>query len=584
MNRTARLLFPLAIAAAALLAACNYPIPTDPIPIPAACSSDELTAPVLAAPVENEVVGALPVFSWTYPLYCDPDRVAIQICSDPSCTYVAASGVVERPGSSWTPDAPLEDAMHFYWRAAAVALVDGEEAFGPWSRTVSFFTGPFCEVSSPLPPVPMLPANGADVDPAETLMTLPPLLQWSRRVDCLPPAYHIEISLDPAFGGETISHTTTSPATFWRVDRDLEPEQTYYWRVAETDGVSIGPWSPVWSFNTYPLPTEEIAVIAGVVWHDRCAIDWEGGPPGEGCIEGDPYPIGDGIRTRDEPGIPGVTLSYISGECPIGWPLGRSHDVHSPTGADGYYYQWLSPGTYCFTILRSAGDNLSIFNGGYWTAPQWGSAFSIFPMAEITVAANEARNDVDFGFDFLFGSSATPGSITGRVWSDHDADGRIDPLEAGLWDVEVWLTLGACRADYRTPPHLTTNTAVDGLYRFDYLDPGRYCLVVDPDQHPNYDVLYNGEWTAPSSGGSDAQFVDVILAEGEVRADADFGWHYFLSGYRTPTAIYFEPTRAGATLTVATPQPTYQLWQPTLIWIPQPTFYAMPTSTPREYQ
>jgi len=79
---------------------------------------------------------------------------------------------------------------------------------------------------------------------------------------------------------------------------------------------TITPTDPI-PTDPVPTPTIELAVIAGVVWHDRCFIDWEGGgPPAPGCVEGDPYPVGDGIRTEDEPGIPGVTVSYVYGECP----------------------------------------------------------------------------------------------------------------------------------------------------------------------------------------------------------------------------------------------------------------------------
>ena len=338
-----------------------------------------------------------------------------------------------------------------------------------------------------------------------------------------------------------------------------------------------------------PSPTSELAVIAGVVWHDRCFIDWEGGgPPPPGCVAGDPYPVGDGVRTEDEPGIPGVTVSYVYGECSPGWDMGRSHDVHSPTNANGEYYQWLGSGTYCFSILRSMGDNHNIFNGGYWTAPGRGGTFSYFPMVTVTVGEGEVRADVDFGYDFLFGSSITPASITGRIWNDNNADGVIDPTEPGLWDVEVWLSLGACSTDYRLGPHLTTITALDGTYAFNYLNPGPYCLAVDPDEHPNFYVLHDGKWTVPS-GGSGAQLVDVTLAEGQVLADSDFGWHYFLSGYRTPTPNVWVPTLApGATLSIATPQATLQLFQPTLEWIqptqpivlPQPTIIWQPAHTP----
>jgi len=191
------------------------------------------------------------------------------------------------------------------------------------------------------------------------------------------------------------------------------------------------------------------------------------------------------------------------------------------------------------------------------------------------------RADVDFGYDFLFGSSTTPASITGRVWNDINTDGIVDPTEPGLWDVEVWLTLGTCSTDYLLGPHITTITALDGTYAFNYLNPGPYCLVINLDEHPNNYVLHDGVWTVPS-GGSDTQLVDVVLTEGQVRADSNFGWHFFLSGYGTPTPVVWEPTiSAEATPEITIPMPTLQILLPTLEFIPPTSpFMPAPTATP----
>lgn len=578
--------FALAVLA---LAACNMPgltrppVPDEPLPPPSACSHAELVAPVLDAPAESAVVDSLPTFSWSYPIYCDPDRVHVEVCIGYTCPYMVAVGDVERPESSWTPAEALPAAMHLYWRAAAVVVVDGEDVYGPWSEMQAFFTGPMCEAPSPYAPILSYPEEGAFVDPVQSLGTNLPIFQWSRRFSCLTPAHRVEISLDPSFSGEMISHTTARPVDHWRLDRELEPESTYYWRVAETDGVTLGPWSAVGTFHTNPLPVDDYAVIAGHVWHDRCFIDWEGGPPAEGCVEGDPHPVGDGVRSEGEPGIPGVTVSFVSGECTTGWDMGRSQNVHSPTAADGEYYQYLTPGTYCFTVLRSQGDNREIFDGGTWTAPMRGDMYLIYPMAEVTVEAGERRIDVDFGFDFFFGSSATPARLSGSVWSDLDADGQLDAVEPGLYAAEVTLSLGACTAAYQGVPHVTIDTAADGSYRFGYLDPGRYCLVLDPDVHPNFDLFYAGEWTAPAAGGSGLQLVDVVLAEGQVVEGMNVGWHYYADTDPTPTLGLAEPTLGVAiTPQIPTPMPTFQVWLPTPQLLPTATteFYLAPTATP----
>ena len=436
-----------------------------------------------------------------------------------------------------------------------------------------FFPGPYCSTASTVPPVLVLPGVGAYVDPVESNSTARPWLSWSGRDGCHPPSNRVQISLDPAFEGGMIDRITRSPEVHWQVDEDLEPEQTYYWRVAETDGVSLGPWSAVRSFHTNPLPTDEqLAVVTGVVWHDLCSIDWDDpAAVQEGCVPGDPYPTGDGVRAEGEPGIPGVVVSYMTRECFMGWDFARSHNVHSPTDADGAYYQYLAPGTYCFAILHDFGNH-AILDNGVWTSPETTNP-AMTPTIDVTVAEGEVRTGVDFGYDYLLGGSSTPASVNGRVWNDLNGDGVQGAAEHGIYGVRVYLSHGQCTIHFRMGAYLTTLTGPDGSYNFRLLDPGEYCVIVDPLDVWNVDLLINGGWTAPNSPMDASQAVAIDLAQGQVMEGVDFGWYYYPTGMDTVTPMLITPTRY---LTQPAPTSTPHFVPPTYVMPTQPTFIPIP--------
>jgi hypothetical protein len=147
------------------------------------------------------------------------------------------------------------------------------------------------------------------------------------------------------------------------------------------------------------------------------------------------------------------------------------------------------------------------------------------------------------------GATVEPGSgaIGGVVWDDFcingapgrgcqesgdgsgifTADGTFDGLESALSEITISLAEDACPSDGTLPTAgKLIDTAVtdeDGLYRFDNLSEGTYCIFMDALSPENVDFLIPGNWTWPGTGVGQYTF---ILDPGEQALDRDFGWDF----------------------------------------------------------
>jgi hypothetical protein len=134
-----------------------------------------------------------------------------------------------------------------------------------------------------------------------------------------------------------------------------------------------------------------------------------------------------------------------------------------------------------------------------------------------------------------------PGGESGFI-----ANGILEPGEPGIGGVFVRLGGGACPASGLAEQ----TTAGDGRFVFEKLNPGTYCVSIDPGDARNAPLLLPGSWTYPAVGAP-AMSTVTILASEQV-GDINFGWDYqFLPLPPTPT---FTPT-ASPTVTM-TPTPT----------------------------
>lgn len=136
------------------------------------------------------------------------------------------------------------------------------------------------------------------------------------------------------------------------------------------------------------------------------------------------------------------------------------------------------------------------------------------------------------------------GAIGGVVWEDFcvnsnpgagcvesvDAglfvgDGAFDALDVAWAGITIGLANGACPGDGTVPTNVleTAVTDEDGLYLFDGLDTGTYCIFMDALSPENVDFLIPGNWTWPAQG---VGYYSFILDPGEQALDLDFGWDY----------------------------------------------------------
>ena len=106
-------------------------------------------------------------------------------------------------------------------------------------------------------------------------------------------------------------------------------------------------------------------------------------------------------------------------------------------------------------------------------------------------------------------------------------DGTYDAGESPLSGITISLASGVCALDGTLPPASailsTTVTDADGLYRFENLDEGTYCVFMDALSEENVDFLIPGNWTWPAAGVGRYTFV---LDPGEQALDLDFGWDF----------------------------------------------------------
>ncbi len=131
--------------------------------------------------------------------------------------------------------------------------------------------------------------------------------------------------------------------------------------------------------------------------------------------------------------------------------------------------------------------------------------------------------------DICFLTNGTPSS--GCVETEEGSgfyrgNGTFDNNEVSLPGITVILGQGACpEGGVPTPANrlATTVSDAEGLYRFEGLDAGIYCIAIDALSAENVDLLIPGNWTWPAPGTGR---VGIRLASGEERLTVDFGWEF----------------------------------------------------------
>jgi large repetitive protein len=257
------------------------------------------------------------------------------------------------------------------------------------------------------------------------------------------------------------------------------------------------------------------------------AITLPPGGDGVAYLFGEILPVGiaGGVFTdannngrQDAPGdtgLPGVTL-VITGTDDTGAAVSRP----VTTAADGSYsVPDLRPGTYAITQpSQPAGTSNGITTAG----PQGGSAT---PQATTPSAISgivlTTPGTVAGGNQFAEVPASS--AVSGRVWTDANHNGSIDPTETGIAGVTLTLT-GTDVAG--RPVSASTTTDASGNYRFDNLAPGSY-TVTEPAQPAG---TLDGTARTGSTGGSatpvgstPSVIGSIPLAAGQSSSGNDFG-------------------------------------------------------------
>ena len=137
---------------------------------------------------------------------------------------------------------------------------------------------------------------------------------------------------------------------------------------------------------------------------------------------------------------------------------------------------------------------------------------------------------------------ATPPPGCVNVSPFTDANGVLDPGEPGIPGVTLRLKNGPCATG---SDFTTASTGSAGEYSFHDLAAGTYCIAVNALEDGNDLILIPGGWSHPDIEGEPA-LAEIVLGEGEVRADINFGWDYqFLPIWTEPDATP-TPTRTPA--------------------------------------
>jgi hypothetical protein len=200
-----------------------------------------------------------------------------------------------------------------------------------------------------------------------------------------------------------------------------------------------------------------------------------------------------GAQNGGEAGISGVTVTLKDGN---GTTLATA-----TTDSNGQYlFNSLPAGSYSVVVSNLPTGAVQTYDlDGVTTASK----------ASFTLAAGEAKRDVDFGYGRV-------GRVGDRVWLDANRNGVQDSGETGIAGVTVTLLDG-------TGATVGTDTTdADGLYLFETLPAGNYSVVVS-----NVPAILIPTFDLDGIGSEDQ--ASFSLGAGVDKRDVDFGFAYPLS-------------------------------------------------------
>lgn len=143
--------------------------------------------------------------------------------------------------------------------------------------------------------------------------------------------------------------------------------------------------------------------ISGLVWHDLCSQTGaaaEGATPAEGCIvatSGDTLQA-NGVFDEGEPGIPGVNVRLLAGDCTTAT---EGDEIIATTDESGsYQFESVTADTYCVFLDTADEENVAILEEGILTFPLSNGVGT--NSITVTLEEGAALEDINFGYDFQF--------------------------------------------------------------------------------------------------------------------------------------------------------------------------------------
>jgi hypothetical protein len=225
----------------------------DPGQLQVICSPENLTPPELLWPPQASEVSLLGLesilpaefFQWS-PINCFPDKYKIRFSHDPDWG-IAREGMTDGETVWPLPDAEfpqmgIELATEYFWNVRA--WTDGVNGLD--SPTWTFFTGPSCAVPADLAAPELIePDDGAEILALEVMLNFQP-----GEPGCIPDGYYIDVQTSADFSGTNMyAGDWASKHTFFSVT-GLADCTLYYWRIAQVEDSTFGPFSEGRSFFT----------------------------------------------------------------------------------------------------------------------------------------------------------------------------------------------------------------------------------------------------------------------------------------------------------------------------------------------
>ena len=206
-----------------------------------------------------------------------------------------------------------------------------------------------------------------------------------------------------------------------------------------------------------------------------------------------------GIQDEDELPVEGVTVTLISAG-----PDGEFHtdddileDIQVTDQNGEYLFEEVTPGEYCIQFDGSTLPNNYLFTdqnqGGN---DELDSDVNNFGKTESFTVVSSQEDDLSWDAGIF-----DPVNVGDYVWFDDNLDGIQDPNEDPVENIIVNLISAGPDGEFHTDDDITVDTEQtnqNGLYLFENVAPGEYCIEFELSSIPE-----DFEFTAQNAGGND---------------------------------------------------------------------------------